>query len=1183
MSVLAGPVTAAAQVKAGRDASVVSTATVAGPVEAGRDAAVLAFTQVTGAVTAGRDANVTAAGDVTGAVTSTGGAVTVVAGGNLTGAVDAKTDASVWVEGDLTGGGSVTAHRDATVNVLGQIAAPISADRDAQVFASGAISKPVHAGRDVSVIAASQVTGEITADRAATVTALAGLDAAVTAEGGDLAAFVNGSVSKALTSNGGNVNLTATGSITGPVTACANITVAGLGTIDSVLNAGGDVTVSGFGASTQVQVNAGGSATVQAVGTLDGTIDAGGSASVIALGAVTGTVTGGTGASVMAGGAFSGAVTATTGDAVLFTTDTATGSVSAPQGNASAAAGGDLRAGVSAGRTATALTPGSIGGVTVSGTTSAFAWANGSMTGTTVESAHGAARALSDGPVSGVTVTAGTDAQLASAGGSLGNSQVTADGQADVFGIGISGVTVSAGTDARVTSVGAMSATATAGRDLRLVSTGAMTVTGSAGRDADVTAYGDLSGSVAAGVGLSAWAFGSIDAGLSSAGNIDRVVTFGSLTGSVRTVNGNAALGTGSIREVDIWGDLTGLVEADALIGGVYVGGEVAPTAAVAAPLIGVVSVHDRSPFVEDPAPPVIGLGEIVSQFRAAARRFDDRQADFDQARTEILAAVAAAAADAARAVAAAHDQIRRMEQSGQASIADVVTQIRQAEAVADAKFQQSIAGAVAALEAARREARGAAARVGADLQSARAATQGEAAARLGDAMAHRAWLLGEAQKMGERMDLQKSAQLFQAAVMKQIAERVFVSTFIQKLGEFALDHVQEKLERIGTIGNFIPGVGWIIGGVANGVNAAIYAARGKYVQAGFSVFAMIPFGKVASWAGKTAAGRAAGGLGKAIFNRAGAATKAVAKFVDRMPVVGAAAKLVPCPLRTMVGLPGCFAAGTPVLTEHGAKPIEQIEIGDRVWARDESNPGRAAELKLVEDVFVRESLLWLIRVGGVTIRTTAEHPFWVVGRGWLTAHELMAGDRFVGLDGKEVVVAETQDTGEYITVHNFQVADYHTYFIGSDEWAFSVWAHNANQTCLVGLYKQVIAGVGRQMHHLLQKAAFINPLNVKSGVSVGVRGGTGTLGTQHNIIHRVIEGFWEPFRRSGGTPTNAQYLDALGRALRAAGFTPKETYKLVSTTRRYLTNQLNLPVNGLVPNVPGRFPSKFLPGGLIP
>jgi hypothetical protein len=42
------------------------------------------------------------------------------------------------------------------------------------------------------------------------------------------------------------------------------------------------------------------------------------------------------------------------------------------------------------------------------------------------------------------------------------------------------------------------------------------------------------------------------------------------------------------------------------------------------------------------------------------------------------------------------------------------------------------------------------------------------------------------------------------------------------------------------------------------------------------------------------------------------------------------------------------------------------------------------------------------------------------------------------------VAVEECYDTGEYERVHNLRVQDYHTYFVGSEEWGFDVWAHNS-------------------------------------------------------------------------------------------------------------------------------------------
>jgi hypothetical protein len=65
------------------------------------------------------------------------------------------------------------------------------------------------------------------------------------------------------------------------------------------------------------------------------------------------------------------------------------------------------------------------------------------------------------------------------------------------------------------------------------------------------------------------------------------------------------------------------------------------------------------------------------------------------------------------------------------------------------------------------------------------------------------------------------------------------------------------------------------------------------------------------------------------------------------------------------------------------------------------------------------------------------------VGKGWVEAHSLQPGDLLCSRDGSTIAVEEAYDTGEYETVYNCRVAGWHTYFVGCDEWGFSVWAHN--------------------------------------------------------------------------------------------------------------------------------------------
>jgi len=65
--------------------------------------------------------------------------------------------------------------------------------------------------------------------------------------------------------------------------------------------------------------------------------------------------------------------------------------------------------------------------------------------------------------------------------------------------------------------------------------------------------------------------------------------------------------------------------------------------------------------------------------------------------------------------------------------------------------------------------------------------------------------------------------------------------------------------------------------------------------------------------------------------------------------------------------------------------------------------------------------------------------------RGWTLAGELKPGDQLASLDGPWLAVESVLDSGLLTTVYNFRVSDYHTDFVGTDQWSFAVWAHNAN------------------------------------------------------------------------------------------------------------------------------------------
>ena len=68
-------------------------------------------------------------------------------------------------------------------------------------------------------------------------------------------------------------------------------------------------------------------------------------------------------------------------------------------------------------------------------------------------------------------------------------------------------------------------------------------------------------------------------------------------------------------------------------------------------------------------------------------------------------------------------------------------------------------------------------------------------------------------------------------------------------------------------------------------------------------------------------------------------------------------------------------------------------------------------------------------------------HPFYVPKKGWTSAVDLRAGDILVMLNGEYVVVEQVQhellESPE--TTYNFEVEDYHTYYVGDT----SIWTHN--------------------------------------------------------------------------------------------------------------------------------------------
>ena len=79
--------------------------------------------------------------------------------------------------------------------------------------------------------------------------------------------------------------------------------------------------------------------------------------------------------------------------------------------------------------------------------------------------------------------------------------------------------------------------------------------------------------------------------------------------------------------------------------------------------------------------------------------------------------------------------------------------------------------------------------------------------------------------------------------------------------------------------------------------------------------------------------------------------------------------------------------------------------------------------------------------MNGERITATPKHPFYVPNQGWTDAIELRAGDRLQLLNGEYVIVEQVQHEilESPIKVYNFEVEDFHTYFVSK----YSILVHN--------------------------------------------------------------------------------------------------------------------------------------------
>lgn len=206
--------------------------------------------------------------------------------------------------------------------------------------------------------------------------------------------------------------------------------------------------------------------------------------------------------------------------------------------------------------------------------------------------------------------------------------------------------------------------------------------------------------------------------------------------------------------------------------------------------------------------------------------------------------------------------------------------------------------------------------------------------------------------------------------------------------------------------------------GIFDALNAVIYLAEGDYVNAATSAIGAIPFGDIVK--------------GLKYADEAEEVVEGVVKYADEVEEV-AVKELEhakpPC---------GCFLAGTLVLTDTGYVKIQDIKVGDKVWAFNDTT-GKY-NLKEVKRLFrYTRDTVYQIAIGGEMINATSDHPFFIAGR-WKKVGELRVGDSIQTYSRKKLAIDEIRIIKKTTVVYNFEVSGYHTYFVSNKQ----VLVHNS-------------------------------------------------------------------------------------------------------------------------------------------
>lgn len=190
----------------------------------------------------------------------------------------------------------------------------------------------------------------------------------------------------------------------------------------------------------------------------------------------------------------------------------------------------------------------------------------------------------------------------------------------------------------------------------------------------------------------------------------------------------------------------------------------------------------------------------------------------------------------------------------------------------------------------------------------------------------------------------------------------------------------------------------------------------------------------------------------------------------------------------------GCFVKGTQVWTTKDLKNIEDVKIGDEVYAYDITT--KKLVTKKVITTYVREvNQLIKLEYGNEIIYTTSEHPFFINGN-WVSASKLKVGDLLFLYNNSSIALQNATVIDTVVNVYNFTVEDEHNYYVGTNK----VLVHNNN--CAQWVYGSFKTAT--KWSNQLAKRGW-TPIQITEAISQGTRYNAVNLVNKLNSASRYV------------------------------------------------------------------------------